>query len=97
MKRELFTKAFAMQLYGWYGSYTEATSTISPRRIHHIIKVYIFLLLFVLSVIHVFDTLKWCRKISRNSTTTIGLLKAALNAVHYGHDGLQVTFFNYLA
>ncbi|CAN7044211.1 unnamed protein product [Brassica rapa subsp. trilocularis] len=29
MKRELFTEAFAMQLYGWYGSYTEATSTIS--------------------------------------------------------------------
>ncbi|WZZ52066.1 hypothetical protein YC2023_052173 [Brassica napus] len=29
-------------------------------------------------------------KISRNSTTTTHLLKAALNAVHYGHGGLQL-------
>ncbi|KAL0772488.1 hypothetical protein Bca101_037639 [Brassica carinata] len=57
MKRELFTEAFAM-LYGWYESYTEATSTIS-----------------VLNEIY---------------TTTTHLLKAALNAVHYGHGGLQL-------
>ncbi|KAF2604820.1 hypothetical protein F2Q70_00026600 [Brassica cretica] len=75
MKRELFTEAFAMiafnvaslpiiffvmigKLYGWYGSYTEATSTIS-----------------VLNEIY---------------TTATHLLKAALNAVHYGHGGLQL-------
>lgn len=35
------------------------------------------------------ETIKWCRRILRNSRTAIQVLKAAINAVDDEHAGLQ--------